>query len=230
MDKLEHDIKKAYTEKDKKTTLSTKDALWERLEKNVHTRKGVAAFWRVAAVFLAFILASGVFAAIKLNEKYNRNTEQQTSNYELLATSFDSLKASLAVTKTEVQIVEKEKVVYQDRVVYRDVIDNNNEWKQKYLTLKDSMNNVLATRENNYQAELNKLRIEIAHNKEELENLSAQSTSELTQQTKPFELKSEKVELDVSKTPTVKNSDFKLKILQTDFGNKNDLNTTIFKK
>lgn len=230
MDKLEHDIKKAYSENDKKTTLSAKDSIWERLEISMHSRKGVAAFWRVAAVFLAFILASGVFASIKLNEKQNRKIEQQTRDYELLATSFDSLQASLAETIPEVRIIENEKVVYRDRIVYKDVIENNNEWEQKYLTLKDSMNDELLDQKNNYQAELKKLRNEIDLTQKELADLIAQNSTDLSQQTKPFKLKSEKAELDVSKSPTVKNPDFKVKILQTDFGNKNNLNTTIFKK
>jgi len=105
----EHKIKKAYLEKDKSASFTRKDALWGRLA--VAKPKGVILFWKVAAVFFGILLLGGVFAATtlhnRLNEKYGI---LETRNKEL-GLLVDSLKNSHPKIITEIQIVEKEKVI-----------------------------------------------------------------------------------------------------------------------
>jgi hypothetical protein len=231
MDNLEHNIKEAFARHDANAKVANKEAMWNRLDHALHKRKGVAAFWRVAAIFLAFLIASGVFAAINMNAKHNREMEQSTTDYKLLEASLDSLKAIPMEPETVVQVVEKEKVIYRDRIVYKDRLDNERDWKQEYVRLTDSMNHALANQEKSYQIELERLENELAITKMEVLNKSAIKTRNKNQQSTPFELKSERIELDIQKKPAVKTSEMEMKVFHKNFiENKNNLNTTLFKK
>ena len=225
MGNLEHNIKEAFARNDANTKVSNKELLWNRLENTLPGRRGVAAFWRVAAIFLAFLLTSGVFAALNSHIKQKNELAELTKGNEKFLATIDSLKTSASEVKTEIQIVEE--VVYRDRLVYKEPT-RNNEWKEKYLALSDSAILVIANQEKLYRNELEKLQSELVEAKEELAMSSSESKISPNQQSNPFELKSERISLSVAKGPSVKNPEFKVQILQKNFRDKNDLNRTIF--
>jgi len=232
MGNLEHNIKEAFTAKDLNTKLSDKEAVWNRLEGALHQKKGVVAFWRVAAIFLLFMLSAGVFAAINNRIKQKNELGKIARENTRLISLVDSLKALPVETKTEVQIVEKEKVVYRDR---QNVLENTNSeriWETKYYQLADSVELILAQNTGKYELlieklneELNTAQIELAraNQGEEIQSKNNSST--------PFELKTERIEIGVSKKPVIKNSEIQMKIFQKNFiENRNNLNRTIFKQ
>ena len=230
MNNLEHNIKEAFTVKDSNTKLLDKEAMWNRLEGAMHQKKGVASLWRVAAIFLLFLLSASVFAAIHNRIKHKNELEKITIENARLLNTIDSLKAFPVETKTEIQLVEKEKVVYLDRYISTSATTDIHRWEQKYVQLMDSTKLVLANSEKQYLEEMEKLKNDLATVQNELAMKSYVSNEQKVKQGSPFELKSDRVEFGVPKSPTVKNHEFRVQILQKGFENKNDLNNTLFNK
>lgn len=226
MDKLEHNIKKAFSKNDAGTRYPGKEAMWERLDHSLGSSKKVAAWWRVAAVFLGLLLASGVFAGLNYQRKQDARIEKLETNNLQLQYALDSLKSLPLQVKTETKTVEK--VVYRDRIVQQKQKSNETNWQQKYLNLQDSSEQLLLAQQKNYKAELEKLTADLHAAQTEL---TAIKSTDDSNQAEPFQLKSERVELGVQKKPTVNNPEMEVKIFPKNFGGKtNDLNRTLFKK
>ena len=228
MGNLEHNIKEAFAAQDAKTKLVDKKGMWNRLDGTMGRRKGVAALWRVAAILLGVFFLTGAFATLKFRAIKQTEIERlKMDNLSLLAT-IDSLGSLPVATKTEVQIVEKEKLVYRDKIVVQKNPDTEKHWEQKYQLLADSTALILASNKKQIQ----RLDEELIDAKNELIQLEQGSTKETTnEKTAPFELKSERVEVGVSKTPAAKNQELKMKVFQKNFiENRNNLNKNIFKK
>nr|WP_319572269.1 hypothetical protein [uncultured Draconibacterium sp.] len=226
MDKLEHRIRKAFDSNDQKTSFIGKEQMWSKLDSELHGRKGVAAFWRIAAVFLGLLLTLGVVAS--LNSRAKQYAEMETANHEInrLQVLIDSLQTLPTQVRTEVQVVEKEKVVYRDRVVENNVSDETIKWQQNYQQAMDSLQTL--------QDENAAYKVEIEQMNEELLALKNQVETESTepaQAANPFELKSDRMELGPQQKPTVKSPEMEMKVFQKNFiENRNNLNSTIFKK
>jgi hypothetical protein len=224
MENLEHNIKNAFAESDAKTTLPQKNAVWNRLEGTMHGQKGVAAFWRVAAVFLMFLLATAVFAGLNYRMKQQQKTDELYAKNADLQHTVDSLLARPSNVKTETKVVEK--IIYRDRFVQQNKNGGDSDWQKKYRLLQDSTKNLLAFREQNHKSELEQLENELVSLKTELEAFkqNQQNTNP------PFQLKGGRVELDVPKSPAIKGPEMELKVFPKNFsGNSNDLNTTLLK-
>src|SRR5680860_486576 len=81
----EHKIADAYRAKDENSIYPKKDELWSRISNGIEHSKGVAAFWKVAAIIFALVTFGGAFAAISVlknqNEKWikieNQNIKMQ---------------------------------------------------------------------------------------------------------------------------------------------------------
>lgn len=192
--------------------------------------KGVAAFWRVAAVFLGFLIVAGVFAGMSYRAKQQKETEVLQAQNAQLQQTVDSLLVRPAKIKTETKVVEK--VVYRDRPVHQNKNDNNSEWQKKYRHLQDSTENLLAIREKIYLNKIQQLQAELASAKTELTSYK-QDSEKHGQQKKddPFQLKGERVKLGVQKTQLTKTSELELKVFPKNFiENTNNLNKSIFKK
>lgn len=227
MDKLEHKIKQAFIKRDGQTSFSSKDNMWDRLDSELHGRKGVAAFWRIAAVFLGLLLTLGVVAS--LNNRAKQRVEIENTNQEIkrLHTLVDSLLTIPAEVKTEVQIVEKERVVYRDRVVEKNISTPTDQWRMKYQKTIDSLQ-VLQNQNTGLKTKIEVLNDELLALKSQVANASKLPSSE---QTNPFELKSDRVELGIQKKPSAKSPELEMKVFQKNFiENRNNLNSTIFKK
>ncbi len=228
MDNLERNIKEAFDRQDAQSSFSGKESMWNRLDNELRPSKGVAALWRVAAIILVFLLASGVFAArfIHTNQQVEL-AKLELENAELSAT-VDSLQNLPVQIKREIEIVEK--IVYKDRVVSKIATSKEFGWKEKYTQVADSVNKILDKNEF-YAQEIEKLQKELAEIKQELTDFQNEDIEqELVPSEIPFQLKSEHIDIEIARKPTLKSSDVKMKIFQKNFiGNKNDLNTTIFK-
>ena len=226
MDKLEHRIRKAFGSNDQKTSFTGKEQMWSKLDSELHGRKGVAAFWRIAAVFLGLLLTLGVVAS--LNSRAKQHAEIETASHEInrLQVLIDSLQTLPTQVRTEVQVVEKEKVVYRDRIVENNVPDETIKWQQNYQQTMDSLQ-TLQDKNAAYKVEIEQLNEELLALKNQVETESA----EPAQAANPFELKSERVELGVQQKPALSNPEIKLKVFPKNFSEaKNDLNKTLFKK
>ncbi len=231
MGNLEHNIKEAFAAQDSKTKLGNKNNMWDRLDGQIHGRRGVAAFWRVAAILLGFVLFTGAFAALRVRAKHQTVLKEMEMKSADLAATIDSLLLLPVSTESEVQIVERVKLVYRDKPVADQSFNSAKYWEKKYESLADSTEMVLATKKKQDQqfAFLNQ---ELAKTKTELATVQRGLKTESRQnQTAPFELKTERIELEVAKTPSVKNQEMEMKVFQRNFiENKNNLNSTIFKK
>ncbi len=226
MDKLEHRIKQAFGSNDQKTSFAGKEQMWSKLDSELHGRKGVAAFWRIAAVFLGLLLTLGVVAS--LNSRAKQYAEMETASHEInrLQGLIDSLQTLPTQVRTEVQVVEKEKVVYRDRIVENNVPDETIKWQQNYQQTMDSLQ-TLQDKNAAYKVEIEQLNEELLALKNQVEKESA----EPAQAANPFELKSERMELGPQQKPTVKSPEMEMKVFQKNFiENRNNLNSTIFKK
>jgi len=226
MDKLEHRIKQVFGSNDQKTSFAGKEEMWSRLDSELHGRKGVAAFWRIAAVFLGLLLTLGVVAA--LNNRAKQHAEIETATHEInrLQVLIDSLQTLPTQVRTEVQVVEKEKVVYRDRVVEKNFPDEIQKWQQNYQQAMDSLQ-TLQTKNAAYKAEIDTLNEELLALKNQAETESAGPA----QAANPLELKSERMKLRPQQKPTVKSPEMEMKVFQKNFiENRNNLNSTIFKK
>jgi len=109
---LEHEIVKAFQEKDSRQAYPRKDRIWQQLETNLKKTKGTHIFWRIAAIVLGFFLIAGAFAAISIvNHQKNVNKLLQKENINLLQ-AIDSLQNITPEIITETKIIEKEVPVY----------------------------------------------------------------------------------------------------------------------
>ena len=226
MDKLEHRIRKAFGSNDQKTSFTGKEQMWSKLDFELRGRKGVAAFWRIAAVFLGLLLTLGVVAS--LNNQAKQSAEIETASHEIsrLQGLIDSLQTLPTQVRTEVQVVEKEKVVYRDRGVEDNVPDETIKWQQNYQQTMDSLQ-TLQDKNAAYKVEIEQLNEELLALKNQVETESA----EPAQAANPFELKSERMELGPQQKPSVKSPEMEMKVFQKNFiENRNNLNSTIFKK
>lgn len=226
MDKLEHRIKNAFDSNDQKTSFAGKEQMWSHLDSELHGRKRVAAAWRIAAVFLGLLLTLGVVAS--LNNRAKQHAEMETANHEInrLQVLIDSLQTLPTPVRIEVQVVEKEKVVYRDRVVENYVPDETIKWQQNYQQAMDSLQ-TLQDKNAAYKAEIETLNKELLALKNQVESES----TEPSQAANPFELKSERVELGTQQKSSLKSAEMEMKVFQKNFiENRNNLNSTIFKK
>jgi hypothetical protein len=231
MGNLEHNIKEVFAANDAKTKFANKEGMWNRLDNQMGRRNGVAAFWRVAAVLLGVFLLTATFAF----NSYKINQQAKTDKVEIenarLSATIDSLILLPAITKTEIQIVEKEKVVYRNRETGQQNSNSEKYWEKRYEKLADSTDFIFASSKKQQQ-EIILLTEELAQTKQEFIELEQSFKTETKEEsTAPFELKSERVDVDVSKKPAIKIPDLKMKVFQKNFiENRNNLNKNIFKK
>ncbi|HYQ56236.1 MAG TPA: hypothetical protein VEP89_02735 [Draconibacterium sp.] len=226
MDKLEHRIKNAFESNDKKVSFTGKEQMWRRLDAEMHGRKGVAAFWRIAAVFLGLLLTLGVVASLNNRAKQRAEIENLQHEISQLNLLLDSLQTLPTKVRTEVQVVEKEKVVYRNRMVEKNVSDETIRWQQDYQQAMDSIQ-ILQSANANFKAEIEVLNEELLALKYQAELEPRESS----RSSNPFELKSDRVELGIQKKPMEKLPEMEMKVFEKNFiENRNNLSSTIFKK
>ncbi len=230
MDNLEHKIKEAFAKNDAQTSFPGKDAMWNRMDETMHRSKGVAAWWRVAAVFIGLFLVAGVYAGLNYHSKQQVRFEGLQSENAELRHTIDSLLAIPIQRAVDTKIVEK--VVYRERVISAKKTNADLRWQKKYMQLKDSTQILLTNQKTAFQQEIEQREAELTKIKDELVVLQSQSQSQKQQKKKnePFQLKSERVELGTQNSSAPRNPDIELKIFPGNFTeNKNDLNKLLLK-
>ena len=230
MENPEHKIKEAFAAKDANTVFAGKNEMWSRLNNAMNKPKGVTAFWRVAAVFLGLLLTAGVFAGISFRAKMQQQKLELKAENEQLQLTIDSLLTLPVRVQTETRVVEK--VVYRNRLVQAESSAQTYEWEKKYRQLQDSSEAILANKTEKYrnnilelQAELDSVKANFVAYKNGAEKQNEPSGNA------PFQLKSERVELGVQKSKSLRTRDMELKVFPVNFQeNKNNLNKSILKK
>lgn len=230
MENPEHKIKEAFAAKDANTVFAGKNEMWNRLDNAMNKQKGVAALWRVAAVFLGLLLTAGVFAGVSFRAKMQAEKLELNAENAQLQLTIDSLLMLPAKVEPEIRVIEK--VVYRDRLVQAESSAQTPEWEKKYRQLQDSSEAILADKTEKYrnnilelQAELDSVKADFVAYKNSPEKQNEASGNA------PFQLKSERVELGVQKSKSLRNRDLELKVFPVNFQeNKNNLNKSILKK
>ena len=230
MENPEHKIKEAFAAKDASTVFAGKNEMWNRLDNAMNKQKGVAALWRVAAVFLGLLLTAGVFAGVSFRAKMHAEKLELNAENEQLQLTIDSLLTLPVKVEPEIRVIEK--VVDRDRLVQAESSAQTPEWEKKYRQLQDSSEAILADKTEKYrnnilelQAELDSVKADFVAYKNSPEKQNEPSGNA------PFQLKSERVELGVQKSKSLRNRDLELKVFPVNFQeNKNNLNKSILKK
>ena len=159
MENPEHKIKEAFAAKDANTVFAGKNEMWGRLDNAMNKQKGVAALWRVVAVFFGLLLAAGVFAGINFRAKMQAEKLELKAENEQLQLTIDSLLSLPAKVETETRVVEK--VVYRDRLVLSKSSPQTPEWEEKYRQLQDSSEAILADKTEKYRNSILELQAEL---------------------------------------------------------------------
>lgn len=223
---LENRIAEAYRKKDEAYSYKNKEELWQRISQQT-TKKGVAAFWRVAAIFLALIAFGGAFAAISVYKTGEKNVAEWEMKNRQLESIVDSLQNLVPEKITEVQIVEKEKIVYRDVI---KTIETNVNYSAAFTAMENEV--VLLTKklnETNLALKEKQDRLELAFL--EIEALNSRLEKEQEEQIKEFRLKPERVKDQMKELKTEPSPKMKLQLLKVPNENINyDLNSSLLKK
>lgn len=230
MENPEHKIKDAFAAKDASTVFAGKNEMWSRLDNAMNKRKGVSTFWRVAAVFFGLLLTAGVFAGLHFSQKMQQEKLELKAENGRLQHTVDSLLTLPVRVQTETQVIEK--IVYRDRLVQAESSVQTSEWEKKYWQLQDSLEAILGDKTELYRNNILELQAEMDSVKADFVAYknSSQKQNEPSGNA-PFQLKSERVELGVQKSKSLRNRDLELKVFPVNFQeNKNNLNKSILKK
>lgn len=223
---LENRIAKAFHKKDSAYSYKKKDELWQRIVL-LSGKKGVAAFWRVAAVILALITFGGAFAAITVFENgKNKLTESEKINQQLEFV-IDSLKNVVPEKIIEEKIIEKEKIVYRDVIkTFENTID------------KSAGQNILKDEVDQLTDLLKKTNLELKVTRDSLDfamieigNLNTIRTQTRVEPTKDFRIKPERVKDQMQEIITEPSPKMKLQLFKVPNENvKYNPNATFLKK
>lgn len=224
----EHKVKEAFHKRDENFSFNNKENLWKRISEKISREKLVPAFWRVAAVMLALLAIGVAIAGIshvriqndKLAKSENKNIELQ--NY------VDSLKKSKPQVITEVRVVEKEKVVYQEVEKNINQSADSSELQVTNLQVRiDQLQEELLLTNQQLQITKDSLHYAISTAEEPVlltNNLSGDSGP-------VFSLKTEKVKEQMYPVKTEVSPKMKLQLLKIQENNvKYDINSTLLKK
>lgn len=223
----EHKIADEYKAKDAKTSYSKKEELWTRISSSMPNSKGLAAFWKVAAILLALVMFGGVFAAISVWNSQNEELIAFENKYEKLQLVVDSLMNMEPVKITEIQVLEKEKIIYKEVIVIVEKETKNGTKNIKLTAEVEKLNEQLFTSKQNHQ--LTKDSLLIAHL--EIKNQKKLEENILEEKKLNFKLKPEKVIDQMQQnlqesTPKMKLQLFKLQDTNVKF----DTNSTLLNK
>ena len=223
----EHKIKEAFQKKDESFKYEKKDELWNRISGYVGQTKGVATFWRVAAIFLALIAFSGTFAAISIYQKQFEKIEIVETQNSKLKCIVDSLQNIEPEKITEIKYIEKEKIVYRE--IEQSSMENNDSEIQ-IINLENKilqLNEVLESTSNELQITRDSLNFAYA----ELQNSKTDRKNKTELKTSNFKLKIERVQEQLQ--PAIIESSPKMKVQLFKIQDNNikfDMNSTLLKK
>ena len=224
---LENRIAEAFHKKDSASSYKKKDELWQKIVLLLAAKKGVATFWRVAAVILALITFGGAFAAITIfeNEKVKlADLEKKNRQLEIV---IDSLQNVMSEKVTEIKIVEKEKIIYRDVRIPAQKNDNSS---AETSILEEEIAQ-LTKRLNNTSSELQETRASLDSALADLANLNKVKSKTSEEPNQDFRLKPERLKDQMQEIKTEPSPKMKLQFLKVPNENmKYDTNSSLLKK
>jgi len=226
---LEHKIKEAIQRKDEQVKYPSKDELWTRIVKSRNEKRGVSAFWRIAAILFALFFITGAFAGIMtISKSQNLNNELSNENIRLKH-HLDSLQNIQPETITETKIVEKEVPVYirserqaensdMDKIVIEELRNRNS-----------SLQIQISNEREKFQNEIDSLKNELQALKTEIQISTA--TVQTNKEPDVIELKSENYDTLYQQKPSAESPKIKLQLFNNPAQQeKIQINSSIFKQ
>jgi hypothetical protein len=135
----EHKIREAYIAKDTNTIYPNRNKLWNTISNEMIKPKGVAPFWKVAAIFFALLMFSSAFAAVLVLKTQNLKILKTEEQNLKLQHTVDSLLSIKPEKTAEIKIIEKEKIVYKTIEKQPDKTDHFN---SSIVGLEKDLNNL----------------------------------------------------------------------------------------
>jgi len=222
---LDLKIRNAYLAKDKNTSFARKEELWGRI--SGAKIKGVAVFWKIAAIFLGMLLFGGVFASLGILNKQKLKRQFLENKNIKLEQVVDSLLNVQPKIVTEIKLVETEKIIYKKVEVVKlkkDLVEKNDSVKVKEIEkLKSDFLQLTK------QLELLNDSLLIARNNLRTSGSKNREPSKSSEYS--FKLKPEKVQDQLKPDLLKSNHGFKLQLFNSQNDNiKYDTNSTLFRK
>lgn len=223
---LEDRIAGAFLKNDNQYNFKNKDKVWKQIEAMKHGSGLVPLFWKVAAIFIGILLAGSIWGSYSIWSHSQKRTSDLTSKNEFLQLTIDSLIMLPPSVKTEIQYVERGKVVYRDRIVKEGTSDQD----ERIVELKSQLERL--------EEKLKLLRVIFRQKEDSLKNaiLNASKTNLIDNDALPlgepaFVIKPAPVPNKLQKQIPVQSTGMRLKILhQPDFNKQFDSNTTFLKR
>ena len=224
---LDRKIKDTYYAKDENTSFANSELLWNRISTEMGHKKGIPAFWKVAAIFLVLLSFGGIFAAVSLIKNQNEKIIKIEIENVKLQIVVDSLMNIKPEKFTEIQIVEKEKLVYKEIFVPVEkerIIEYETKKADKYFfQLTQQLNNTIS--------ELQITKDSLTLTLTALDKLKRRVVKEQQKNIRNFKLKTQMIETQMRPTKSESSPKIKLQIFKLQEDNlKYDINSTIFKK
>ncbi len=173
---MESKIAAAFQKKDQQKSFPNKEVLWHKIDSIRNQRKLVPVFWRAAAIIIAFFLFGSVVATIIIHTADVKKYKSAEIKNSFLQNQLDSITNLPPQILTEIQYVEKEKIIYRSTKISAT---KPNQLIEENTTLKTE-NNILQkkiqTITENYETKISSL--------EELLTLANQEKTETIINTK----------------------------------------------
>ena len=223
---LDHKIAEIIQKNDGLSTFQNKGELWQQINAARHPKRVVPFIWKIAAILFAFFLFSGVFAGIFNRAKTNREKENLELANKFLQVKIDSLLELGPKVVKEIEVVEKERVVYVKETVREagaNTIEATN--SQALNELKTSLEEIIEQ----YKQDVDALKQQVAQLENEkaiaLKNKQAQDSAN---NRPPFVLKAELTDEQMKNNIKVETPKIELKLFNNAMKNsKIDANTSI---
>jgi len=224
----EHKVKEAFQKRDENFPFNNKDNLWQRISEVLNRKRVVPAFWRVAAIVLALLSIGGAFAGISHIQTQNDKLVKKENQNRGLQIYIDSLNNIKPQVITEVSVVEKEKIVYQEveKIVYRSSDTTETQNTNLELKINQLQEELLLAYQ---QLQLTKDSLHFALTSAEEPAIRSNMVSGVSRPV--FSLKTEKVKEQMYPVKTEVSPKMKLQLLKIQENNvKYDINSTLLKK
>ncbi len=223
---LDHKIAEIIQKNDGLSNFLNKEDLWQQLNAARHPRRVVPFIWKIAAVFFAFFLFGGAFAGIFFLSKSNNEIKDLEFANQCLQSKIDSLLSIEPMVVREVELVEKECIIYVDKPAREAVLNTIEESNNQAL-------NELKTRlemiKKQYAKDVDALKEQVVQLENEkaiaLKNKQAQDSAD---NRPPFVLKPKLTDEQMKNNNKVETPKMELKLFNNAMKNsKIDANTSI---
>ncbi len=227
---LEHKIKEAFQKKDSTVEYSRKDELWNRIENQRNSKRGVSAIWRVAAILFAiFFITAAIAGILVIDKNQNLNFELKNEINRLKHTA-DSLQNIQPKILTETKIVEKEVPVYLQSKAQSKTSEEDKIRIEELSKRNSSLQLQLISEKRKFQHETDSLKHELLALQTDMQK-TAIPENQRDNESNLIELISENYDTLYQQKPKTENPKLKLQLFNNPAQNEQiQMNSNIFKK